>query len=100
MFTSLASSSAMRASRYRGGRPLDASKKTWAGLHKRLQLLDAEGIALGADLGTAGTMAVIDDVLDAAAAAWTARRIAEDVAVSLPSTPEGDTSGRQVAIRA
>jgi predicted RNase H-like nuclease len=42
-------------------------------------------------------IAPIDDVLDAAAAAWSANRIAKGEAVSLPDPPESK-DGLQVAI--
>jgi predicted RNase H-like nuclease len=50
--------------------------------------LTQHGILLAGDLGLAGRAAKVDDVLDAAAAAWTARRIAEGTARSLPSPAE------------
>jgi predicted RNase H-like nuclease len=50
-------------------------KKSWAGAIERRRLLREHGIELPDELGDAGR-AGIDDVLDAAAAAWTARRIA------------------------
>jgi predicted RNase H-like nuclease len=80
------------------GRPLLASKKTWAGQCQRRELLESVGIALPADLGAAGLAAGPDDVLDAAAVAWTARRIATGVARSLPDPPELDHLGRPMAI--
>lgn len=70
------------------GKPLDHRKATWAGAEQRRELLAAEGIALAGDLGVAGKTAGVDDVLDAAAAAWSARRVAAGTATSLPSPPE------------
>jgi predicted RNase H-like nuclease len=67
---------------------LHTRKKTWAGVEKRRQLLDVAGIQMPNDLGLAGEMAAVDDVLDAAAAAWTARRYADDRATSMPENPE------------
>jgi predicted RNase H-like nuclease len=43
-------------------------------------------------------MVPADDVLDAAAAAWSAQRIARGEAKSLPSPPEEDERGREIAI--
>lgn len=63
------------------GTPVTASKKTWAGSHERQRLLQGAGISLEGDLGIAGLRAGRDDVLDAAAAAWTAQRIAAGTAV-------------------
>jgi len=43
-------------------------------------------------------MAAVDDVLDAAAAAWTARRYANGQAQSMPGTPEVFSDGIECAI--
>ncbi|GAA4445719.1 DUF429 domain-containing protein [Actinokineospora soli] len=59
------------------GQPLVARKKTWAGAAHRRRLLAGAGIVLRDDLGEAGKHAAVDDVLDGAAAAWTARRVAK-----------------------
>ena len=80
------------------GRTLQSSKKTWAGQHERQRLLASAGILIPVDLGPAGTAAGADDVLDAAAVAWTARRIAAGTARSLPEPPEQDYLGRPMAI--
>lgn len=69
------------------GRPLLSNKHTWRGMHERRALLRREGIELADDLGAAGT-AGVDDVLDAAAACWSARRIAAGQARSFPDPPE------------
>jgi predicted RNase H-like nuclease len=65
------------------GTPILASKATWAGLEARRTALAAVGIVVPADLGDAGR-ARPDDVLDAAAAAWSARRIARGEARCFP----------------
>ena len=78
--------------------PLRDSKATWAGVERRRELLAAEGIRLVGDLGHAGRVAGVDDVLDAAAAAWSARRVASGEAVSLPSPPETYSDGWPCAI--
>jgi predicted RNase H-like nuclease len=70
------------------GAPLTDSKSTWAGVAKRRQLLAAEGIELAGDLGLTGKQVGVDDVLDAAAVAWTARRMARGIARRLPAEPE------------
>jgi predicted RNase H-like nuclease len=72
-------------------------KKTWAGTVRRLELLSAEGIEVPGQLGPAGKVPV-DDVLDAAAAAWSAGRVARGVATSLPNPPEAGVDQRGVAI--
>jgi predicted RNase H-like nuclease len=65
------------------GRHLPDPKKTWAGMHDRLDILRLHGIELPAsDLGPAGSVPP-DDLLDAAAAAWTATRLAAGTAESV-----------------
>ena len=66
------------------GAPLGYSKKTWAGFQERMQLLAEQGLDVPADLAMAG-LASVDDVLDAAAAAWTAARIADGSAEWIPA---------------
>ncbi|WP_442914336.1 DUF429 domain-containing protein [Kribbella sp. NBC_00709] len=70
------------------GRPLSHPKSTWAGGEERRRLLAAAGMTVVGDIGFAGEVAGVDDVLDAAAAAWTARRYAEGRARAYPSPPE------------
>jgi len=70
------------------GGPLRSGKSTWAGAITRCQLLAAAGIQLTGELGLGGCRAGVDDVLDAAAAAWTAQRIARGLARRLPADPE------------
>jgi predicted RNase H-like nuclease len=77
--------------------PLTASKKTWAGMIRRRQLLAAAGIVVPDELGAAGH-AGIDDVLDAAAAVWTARRLVRGEARCLPEVPEVFSDGLSAAI--
>ncbi|GLY81290.1 hypothetical protein Airi01_095570 [Actinoallomurus iriomotensis] len=78
-------------------RPL-ARKMTWAGAETRRALLADDGVVLAGDLGPAGAAAKVDDVLDAAAAAWTARRVLAGTAESLPGTPEVFGDGLPCAI--
>jgi predicted RNase H-like nuclease len=81
------------------GRPMPDGKRTWAGAtHRRRLLADIARIVLPDDLGPAGRRAAVDDVLDAAAAAWTARRVAHGQAKSLPDPPEPLTDGHTAAI--
>jgi predicted RNase H-like nuclease len=70
------------------GRHLPAPKSTWAGLEDRRGLLANAGLLPPAHLGRPGSVAGPDDVLDAAAACWTARRVAAGVAVRYPDPPE------------
>jgi predicted RNase H-like nuclease len=80
-----------------GGTPVAAGKKTWNGQMIRRALLGGAGIHLPDDLAQAGTVPA-DDILDAAAVAWTATRIAIGRAFSLPSPPQPDDTGRPIAI--
>jgi predicted RNase H-like nuclease len=80
------------------GRPLGAPKKSWAGMQERLALLQKAGIPSLTELGPAGTHAGVDDVLDAAAGAWTAWRYASGAAFSLPEDPEVNSDGIPAAI--
>ncbi|MDH3305903.1 MAG: DUF429 domain-containing protein [Acidimicrobiia bacterium] len=68
------------------GQPLAWSKKTWNGQQQRTDLLEQEGIVLPTHLGEAGTVPV-DDILDAAACAWSADRIRRGEASTLPADP-------------
>ncbi|HEU0181131.1 MAG TPA: DUF429 domain-containing protein, partial [Agromyces mariniharenae] len=77
------------------GAPLASSKRTADGVVERRALLAANGIEVGADrVGGAQP----DDVVDAAAVAWSAHRVATGIAVSLPDPPERDAQGRPVAV--
>ena len=78
------------------GAPLPHAKKTWAGQARRRELLAKHGIGLPDNLGPAG-QAPPDDVLDAAAVAWSAHRMATGAAASHPDPPE-ESNGRQLAI--
>ncbi|MGH3005460.1 MAG: DUF429 domain-containing protein [Gaiellaceae bacterium] len=78
-----------------GGRPLRHRKKSAGGVLERFELLHRHGIEL-AQLG-ASAPAPVDDVLDAAAAAWSAHRIGAGTAATLPDPPE-IVDGRRVAI--
>lgn len=73
-------------------------KKSWGGLHARLARLAAAGIVLPPSLGEADGVG-IDDVVDAAGAAWSARRIHAGAARSFPQEPtQRSASGRVIAI--
>ena len=78
-----------------GDMPFQYRKKSAGGVLERLELLGEHGIEL-TDLDSAALVPV-DDVLDAAAAAWSAHRIARGLAKSLPDPPEV-VDGRLVAI--
>jgi predicted RNase H-like nuclease len=75
------------------GAPMPYAKKTWAGMQARRAALAAAGIDIPTDLGPAG-MAAPDDILDAAAAAWTAVRHLGGAAVGYPDAPRGAAFAR------
>jgi predicted RNase H-like nuclease len=77
------------------GAPLAASKHTGPGREERRRLLARHGIEIPA--GTPPTL--LGDVLDAAAVAWSARRIAAGQAVTVPAIPQHDDQGAEIAIR-
>jgi predicted RNase H-like nuclease len=76
-------------------RPLGCRKKSAGGALLRADLLQKAGIDLTGLKDAAH--APLDDVLDAAAAAWAAQRIATGAAQSLPDPPE-EIDGYPVAI--
>ncbi len=78
------------------GAPLHTRKKTPEGISERIGLLTAQGIRLPADL-PAGRRGV-DDVLDAAAAAWTAVRVVAGRAERIPGRPERFSDGLDAAM--
>jgi len=65
------------------GEELSASKKTWNGMRQRMAILESASIVIPSDLGVVGSVPV-DDVLDAAAVAWSAHRHARGHSASLP----------------
>ena len=77
------------------GMPLHYRKKSAGGVLERVELLRRQGIELRQLYAAAS--AAVDDVLDAAACAWTAQRIARGEAETLPETPQF-LDGRRVAI--
>lgn len=78
------------------GAPLEFSKKTWNGQMERRSLLRAQGIEIPDQLDPAGSIPP-DDLLDAAAAAWTAWRVHRHQADVLPASERGcRRSQRQV----
>jgi predicted RNase H-like nuclease len=79
------------------GSPLAASKHSWTGQAERRKLLAAAGITIPTDIGDAGRCSV-DDVLDAAAAAWSAHRVRAGAGQRLPDPPEVFADGLDSAI--
>ncbi|HEX6424843.1 MAG TPA: DUF429 domain-containing protein [Acidimicrobiales bacterium] len=80
------------------GAPIVARKTSWAGLAARRAALAGQGVVVPDDIGPAGRVAGADDVLDAAAVAWTARRIAAGVARPFPDPPVDLPGARRQAI--
>jgi predicted RNase H-like nuclease len=76
-------------------RPLGHRKKSAGGVLERVELLRLQGIEV-TQLDESPS-APIDDVLDAAAAAWSAHRIGLGTACALPDPPEV-VEGRRIAI--
>jgi predicted RNase H-like nuclease len=82
------------------GTPI-ASKRTREGLAARRAALADQGILVPEEINPVGRLAAADDVLDAAAVAWTARRIAAGTARSFPDPPvtlPGDGPDRVQAV--
>ncbi len=71
----------------RDGAPCDHPKTTWAGQQERRAALAAAGVHLD-DVGEVGSLAAADDVLDAAAVAWSTRRLVQGRGRSWPDPPE------------
>ncbi len=80
-----------------GGIPPAFSKNSWHGQHERIRRLESVGIVVPSDAGAAGVVEA-DDILDAAAAAWSAQRIAAGVGRSLPDPPQPNDHGQRMAI--
>jgi len=77
------------------GAPLTARKSSWTGVERRRALLASAGIGIAGDLGGAGTYAAVDDVLDAGAAAWAARKVLLGQAKPIPDRLKSSaTAGR------
>ncbi len=76
------------------GGPLAESKHTPEGRERRRRLLAEAGIIV-----PASSTAPVIDVLDAAAAAWSAHRIATGTAMIIPDPPQSDGQWREIAIR-
>jgi predicted RNase H-like nuclease len=77
------------------GAPLAASKHTEAGVILRRELLAGAGVTLPPRIAGAA----VNDLLDAAAVAWSARRIAAAEAVTLTDPAQRADDGTEIAIR-
>lgn len=68
-----------------GGKPPGFSKKSWNGQAERIALLRKHGIEIPTELSNPAVGVIPpDDLLDAAAAAWSANRIAQGKADAVP----------------
>ena len=81
-----------------GGRPLARPKASADGRAERMRLLGALGLDIPALIARKPSGAAIDDVLDAAAMAWTAARIAFGQARKLPEDAALDARGLRMEI--
>jgi predicted RNase H-like nuclease len=80
------------------GAVLSTSKRTWSGAVARERALSAAGIDLSTVDPALTGPASVDDVLDAAAVAWSARRAAQGRSRTLPDPPVLLPFGRRMAI--
>ena len=80
------------------GERLVAGKKTWAGATARRAALARAGVEVPDELGEAGGQAGVDDVLDVAVLAWTARRVRAGEAITYPDPPQVFSDGLPAAI--
>lgn len=67
------------------GACLAFSKRSWNGVMARSRLLEGAGIVLPPFLADEAGKAPLDDILDAAVVAWTARRVVHGTAKVLPA---------------
>ncbi|MGQ3675494.1 DUF429 domain-containing protein [Xanthobacter sp. TB0139] len=73
-----------------------------AGLSFRIGLLEAAGLPVDA-LHAHNALALgaeLDDLIDACAGAWTAKRVADDNTLRFPDPPETDAFGLRICIHA
>ena len=83
------------------GRPMVCSKHTPEGVQERLRLIEqhfGSGSFQAVRTAYPKTRVSDDDILDAFAVCWTARRILLEEAVSLPKVPPCDRLGLPVCI--
>lgn len=80
-----------------GMRPVAESKQSWSGQRQRIARLASVGVTVPDELGDAGSGGAAD-VLDAAAVAHVARRVASGEALCVPDPPETATIGNDIAV--
>jgi predicted RNase H-like nuclease len=78
-----------------GGAPVLAPKRTATGARRRQHLLARVAV----EVPERPPGAALDDVLDACALAWSARRIADGIASRIPAVPTCDAHGLRMEIR-
>lgn len=86
---------------WNGGSPMEHSKKTAEGERARMSLVESrygEGVVDRIRLEYTKSAVATDDILDAFAALWTAERLADSKAASLPAEPTTDSTGLVTAI--
>jgi predicted RNase H-like nuclease len=71
-----------------GEKRVQGRKKSAGGVFERLRLLEEQGLGISLELVADVRDVPLDDVIDAAACTWSAQRIAEGRAVSLPNDPQ------------
>jgi predicted RNase H-like nuclease len=79
-----------------GGGVMRYPKRSWNGMDERRRALYAAGIVLDEQLDGAAGLVPPDDLLDAAAVAWTAHRLAAGRSIAVPGEPRvpAGTAGR------
>lgn len=75
-----------------GDGPIFDPKRSWNGLAQRIELLAQHGLTLPTDAGVAGSAAA-DDIVDAAACAWSAARIRDGLGVCRPAATSARDNG-------
>jgi predicted RNase H-like nuclease len=80
------------------GAPMAAGKRSWQGMIDRRAALASQGIVLDDVDRVVGARVPVDDLLDAAAAAWTALRLLAGAARCLPDPPQTGGGGASIAI--
>jgi len=81
------------------GAALSHPKRTWAGIEERRVILGNQDLAVQGPMLPGGAHAGVDDVLDAAIAAWSASRLVTGIGESFPAHPDQFTlGGRPIAV--
>ena len=81
------------------GQPVRSAKRNPEGRAARMALLSAAGFRPEALLASRkGSLCQPDDVLDAAALLWTARRHARAHHITIPPTPQRDSAGLEMSV--